>query len=116
MSAHRRRIVLTDQAKADLRDILNFTARRWGKAQRSAYRQLIRNTITTLQSSPSLGRSRDHLSVGLRSYPAGSHLLYFLVADDVLVVVRILHSRQDPSRNDLSPHGNPEGADESLEG
>lgn len=98
MSARSRRIVLADPAKSDLRDILNFTARRWGRKQRSTYRQLIRDTISTLASSPSLGRARDDLSAGLRSYPAGSHLLYYLEVGDVIVVIRILHSRQDPTR------------------
>lgn len=98
MSSRKRTVVLTDQAKADLKDILNFTAREWGREQRSAYRRLIRDATSTLASSPSLGRARDDLFAGLRSYPARSHMLYYMEAEDRLFIVRILHSRQDPSR------------------
>lgn len=115
MSAHRRRVVLADRAKSDLRDILNFTERRWGREQRSAYRRSIRDATSTLASSPSLGRPRDDLLPGMRSYPAGSHLLYYQDADDDLVVVRILHSRQDPSGEDWSLNQGPaEGANEPM--
>jgi toxin ParE1/3/4 len=98
MSARNRRVLLADQAQSDLRDILNFTGRQWGSAQRTVYRRLIDKAMRTLALSPSLGRTRDDLSTDLRSYPAGSHLLYYLETDDVLVVLRILHSRQDPTR------------------
>jgi plasmid stabilization system protein ParE len=48
-------------------------------------------------------------------YPAGSHLLYYQDADDDLVVVRILHSRQDPSGEDWSLNQGPaEGANEPM--
>jgi plasmid stabilization system protein ParE len=51
----------------------------------------------------------------MRSYPAGSHLLYYQDADDDLVVVRILHSRQDPSGEDWSLNQGPaEGANEPM--
>lgn len=105
MSARRLRVVLTDQAESDLRDILNFTARTWGREQRSAYRRLMRDATTTLASSPSLGRARDDLFAGLRSFPVRSHILYYLEADDRLVIIRILHTRQDPSREswELTP-------------
>ncbi len=97
MSARRRRAVLAERARSDLRDILNFTERRWGREQRSTYRRLIRDTASTLASSPSLGRARDDLLPGMRSYPAGSHLLYYQEAGNELMIVRILHSRQDPT-------------------
>lgn len=113
MSARKRRVLLADPAQSDLRDILNFTARRWGSAQRSKYRQLIRTTFSTLASSPFLCRARDDLSVGLRSYPAGSHLLYYLETEDTPVIVRILHSRQDPTNETWEQSPESEGTEAS---
>lgn len=113
MSAHRLRIRYARAARSDIVGILDYTEREWGEDQRSAYWRQLRSTIGTLTETPFLGRTRDDLLPGMRSYPAGSHLLYYLEAGNELVVVRILHSRQDPSREGWSLNQEPaEGADE----
>lgn len=99
MSAHRLHVVYTDDARSDLRDILLYTEQEWGKPQRTIYRRLIRDTLRTLARTPSLGRGRDELSDGLRSYPIRSHILYDWERYGVLTIARILHSRRDASRN-----------------
>jgi plasmid stabilization system protein ParE len=41
---------------------------------------------------------RDELSPGLRCHPAGSHIIYYWVVEEALIVAHILHSRQDVER------------------
>jgi len=98
MCARRRRIVYSEDARAELSDILLFTEEQWGKAQRTTYKQLIISTIGKVAQSPSLGRPRDDLSMGLRSFPIGSHVLYYWEHQGTLRVAHILHSRRDVSR------------------
>lgn len=99
MSSHRLQVIYSDDARSELADILLYTEQEWGRQQREDYTRLIRETISTLAETPSLGRSRDELSEGLRSYPAGSHILYYWVNEDVLIVAHILHGRRDAGRN-----------------
>lgn len=98
MSARRRRIVYSDDAKAELSDIFLFTEEQWGKAQRRIYKQLILSTIRRLSQSPLLGRPRDDVSVGLRSFPVGNHVLYYWEHHGLLQIAHVLHSRRDATR------------------
>lgn len=98
MSARKRRIVYSDDARTEFSNILLYTADQWGKGQRTTYKQLIRDTLRTLSQSPSLGRTRNDLADGMRSYPVGSHVLYYWERDGILTVAHILHSRRDASR------------------
>ncbi len=95
MSARRLRIILTLDARKDLSDILVYTEQQWGRQQRIAYKTLIQSTIRELSRFPMLGRTRDELSAGLRSNLAGSHVIYYWVDNQALVVAHILHSRRD---------------------
>ena len=100
MSSHRLRVVYTDDARSELADILLYTEVEWGVDQRDRYTALIRKTVTNLAATPNLGRTRDELSPGLRSYPVGSHMLYYWATDDALIVAHIFHVRRDTSRNE----------------
>lgn len=42
-----------------------------------------------------MGRARDEISPGLRSFPAGSHVIYYRVSDTELIVTRIVHGSRD---------------------
>ncbi|WP_231646369.1 type II toxin-antitoxin system RelE/ParE family toxin [Mycolicibacterium mengxianglii] len=41
----------------------------------------------------------DEVQVGYRQHAAGSHTLYYRVAGDVVVVVRVLHKCMDVDRH-----------------
>jgi toxin ParE1/3/4 len=99
MSSHRLQVVYTDDARSELADILLYTEMEWGAQQRDRYTALIRDTIAALAESPTLGRPREELSAGLRSYPVGSLMLYYWATDDTLVIAHIFHFRRDTSRN-----------------
>jgi toxin ParE1/3/4 len=93
------RVVLTTDARIDLNDILLYTEQRWGRAQRIAYRTTIRNAIATIGRNPNIEGERDGLPTGLRTYPAGRHVIYYRVRSEMVEIVRILHQRMDPVRH-----------------
>jgi len=91
--------VLSPRAKADLDDIWDYTERNWGAEQAKAYIRLIGAAIRTVAASPARGKACDHIQEGYRKYPAGSHVVFFRLADGGINVVRILHRRMDFDRH-----------------
>ena len=102
MSAPKRRLIVAPEARADLRDILRFTARRWGNQQRAAYKAKLDEGMERLRSHPFIGRARDDLVSGLRAYPVEAHVLYYEVGEREVIIVRILHGHMDATAH-LSP-------------
>jgi toxin ParE1/3/4 len=100
MSFHELRIRLTRRAETDLLDILNVSEQQWGRRQRIAYSENFERIFSVLANEPTIGRSRDELVPRLRSHPAGSHVIYYLALSDELFVIRILHGRRDPRREE----------------
>jgi len=41
------------------------------------------------------GSSRDWVSTGLRAFPYRERCFYFRIVDNKMIVVRVLHGRQD---------------------
>lgn len=57
-----------------------------------------------LLAHPAVGRPRDELAIGLRSWPtATAYLLYYFMDDAGLVVARVLHHARDVPAIDLWP-------------
>ncbi|MCW5698451.1 MAG: type II toxin-antitoxin system RelE/ParE family toxin [Rhodospirillales bacterium] len=89
------RFELSRQAVSDLNAIADYTVERWGKAQARVYVEAMQGRLTELAHQPSLGRKRDELSDGLLSFPFESHVIFYQRAPFGIMVVRILHKRQD---------------------
>ena len=51
--------------------------------------------LRLLATQPSMGRARDELSRGLRSFPFGRYVIFYEPLDDGIDVVRVLHSARD---------------------
>jgi toxin ParE1/3/4 len=100
MSSQRSELLLTTDARNDLRKILSFTKRTWGLEQAALYRQLLFERLDLLLTNPQLGRERDDIAPGARSIPVQEHLAYYEIPPNRIVVLRILHPRrQFPKRN-----------------
>lgn len=50
-------------------------------------------------TQPMMGRSRDELASGLRSFVFGRYVVFFLPIQDGLDVVRVLHASRDISEH-----------------
>ncbi|MGH2530689.1 MAG: type II toxin-antitoxin system RelE/ParE family toxin [Thermomicrobiales bacterium] len=90
-----RRLRLTQEARDDLRDLLQYTLETWGRKQRDSYRALVLRTLRDLATFPGLGRKRAELGADLRSFPVGQHVVIYWLNDEELIVTRIMHSRMD---------------------
>ena len=90
-----RRVDTSQKADVDLQQILDYTRERWGDEQRFRYSNVINRSMRHLKKFPFAGRDRSDLSPDVRSYPAGEHIIFYLVREDHLYIVRILHSSED---------------------
>lgn len=90
---------LTPAAQRDLSEIWDFTEERWDAGQAEKYIAEIRAAIERVAADPDRGRACDEIRQGYRRYGIGSHLLFFVVTDDSVDIVRVLHQRMDPTRH-----------------
>ena len=97
MSSPKRRIELSQQAKADFRDILAYTLTTWGESQLAKYRASINDALYVILHNPSAGRSS--MKPTLMVLAVGHHRIFYRTIDDTTYVVRILHERMDTARH-----------------
>ena len=64
-------------------------------AQADDFIDLIDEKFQNLSRQPGLGRRREELVAGLRSFPVGRYVIFYLQVQDCLRIVRILHGARD---------------------
>jgi len=90
---------LTPDAQSDLIDIRRFTLNRWGEAQSEKYLSELRQTLRLLAETPSLGKPRPDVAVDVLSFPHVSHVIYYVLHAQQLVVFGVLHKRMVPTNH-----------------
>lgn len=95
-----RRYRLADPAIADLIELYTYLHERSPIAA-ERFTESIERKIADLASSRHPGVARDHLRPGLRAFPYRRRCIYFRIIEDCMVVLRIVHGRQDITANDF---------------
>ncbi len=90
-----KRLLLTPAASDDLSDIWDYGAEIWGADRADKYTESIWNACNNLATGSRLGRPCE-VSPEFKKYLCGSHVIFFLLDEAALTVVRILHQKQDP--------------------
>ncbi len=90
--AHR----LSVQAERDLDDIAYDLARETGSP---AIAERLINSIAArfslLAEHPKVGRARDDLLAGARSFPVGNYMIVYVTEGEDVQILRILHGRRN---------------------
>ena len=89
------RIKLRPLAKADLDNIYEHTVGRWGKTQAIEYLRVLKNDVERVAINPEVGKRCDEVRAGFRWIVSGQHRVFYLSDEEVVDVVRILHTRMD---------------------
>ncbi len=89
------RYKLAPPANNDLREIAHYTKEKWGADQAKKYLKELRKALGTLAQTPKMGRLREELAPGLRSFNAGDYIVFYKESKTGINVVRILHSKRD---------------------
>lgn len=88
------KIRLSGQAKADLAEIRRYIADNNPRAAAEVIRALRDTLRNTISRFPLAGKSCDDLAPGLRCFPVGNYILFYLVGASV-DVVRVLHGARE---------------------
>jgi toxin ParE1/3/4 len=89
---------LSPAAQADLRDIRIYTKTTWGEAQARKYLSELRSGLEKLADTPLMGKTREEIAQGLRSFPLARHIAFYRESSDGIEVVRVLHASMDVER------------------
>jgi toxin ParE1/3/4 len=93
------RYELTALARSDLVALADYTVATWSAAQVRTYLDALGERLGLLAERPTLGRERSELGPNVRSFLVESHIVYYVTSPSGIVVLRILHKRQDAFRN-----------------
>lgn len=92
------RLILTDEAKQDLLGIRKYTQAKWGSLQTKTYLGELRNTLKRLQEQPLIGTDQSaDLGPGVFGFPYVSHMIYYRLRENDLIVLAVLHQSMVPS-------------------
>ena len=93
--------VLSVRAKCDLRKAKTESLKIWNVEQTNIYLANIESRLMWLAENPQLGKPRDEVREGLRSFPEGRHVIFYRIGTDTIEVVGIPHQRQELNRHFL---------------
>jgi toxin ParE1/3/4 len=85
------RLILSEDAESDLREISRYTRDRWGPERARSYVWGLRDKLTLLCAHPQLGPVADEVRPGLRRCSYLNHNAFYRAGDDYVRIIRILH-------------------------
>jgi toxin ParE1/3/4 len=86
---------LRQLARADLEAIWIYTVEQWGVEQAERYLHGVFDCFEELAANPRLGRDRDDVKAGYRSFPQGRHVVFYLIASEGIEVIGVVHQSAD---------------------
>ena len=89
----------TRQADQDIIDIYFYGCRQFGVEQAERYHEGLAAILDLIAHNPYMARERPEFTPPVRLYPYRSHLIVYRLDDAGVLVVRILHGRQDWGRH-----------------
>ena len=90
--AHR----VAPQAEVDLDNIWYYIATESGSIDLAdRWMDSLTGRFLLLTRHPHIGRSRDELGAGMRSFPVGEYIIVYCVEDSDVLILRVVHGRRD---------------------
>ncbi len=87
---------LTPAADQDIVDIWRYTSETSGIAKANNYLGQIEKCVINLVDQPGLGKKRDEIREGYRSFHTGHHIIFYRQnLKKQIEVIRVLHERMD---------------------
>lgn len=87
---------LSKRAQADLDRIWDYVAEESGSAD-IAERLIdsVTERLLLLAAHPQIGRARDDLGRGRRTYPVGNYVILYRIKGADVLILRVAHSKRD---------------------
>lgn len=90
-------LLLTQRSLADLRGIEKYSVGEWGRKVADKYLDDLETALEQIQQAPAILRREPEFSTGLYFYRVRKHILVCNLADDIVVVLTVLHTSMDLS-------------------
>ena len=88
------RVIRRPLAQTDILEIWEFIADN-SVAAADRWVDHLDDQFRLLATQPMMGRAREELSPGVRSFPIGRYVVFYVPIDDGIDVVRVLHGARD---------------------
>lgn len=92
------RLELSRRAQADLDDIRDFSAERFGATRAIACLDTVEEAFRRIVEFPEIGPAHGESDGVVRSYPTEEHRIYYEYDAGRVFVLRVLHKRMDAVR------------------
>ncbi|MDA1314117.1 MAG: type II toxin-antitoxin system RelE/ParE family toxin [Acidobacteria bacterium] len=88
------RLRISKQARAELLEITIHIARD-SLASARRFDSFLREKFRRLARTPGIGRSRDELSPGCRSFPVGRYIILYRHQRGIVEILNVIHGARD---------------------
>lgn len=93
------KLKVTRDAERDLQAIGQFTLSQFGLQQWAAYEDGLKKSFANLTTNPRIGTDFSFVKKYTRRLIFQSHVIYYALKEDHILILRILSARQDPGRH-----------------
>lgn len=93
------RYVFSKEAESDLKDIYRYGFLNHGERQADRYQKSLKEKSQFLADNPFLCRERDEFKPPVRIHHHKKHPIVYVITDDAILIVRILHDRMDTKQH-----------------
>ena len=90
---------LSYQAQLQLKEIKDYTLKKWGNKQAKKYILGLKETNLLLSKNPHIGLHRPELSSHVFSFPYKRHVLYYKFNDTQLFILAFVHQNMLPKKH-----------------
>lgn len=87
--------LLSRDVESDLQEIYAYSEEVWGPRQARLYLDGLFEVFENIGRNSSMGRPRRELADDLRSFPHGSHVVFFFPWQGEVAIARVLHGSMD---------------------
>ena len=96
-----RQLKLSKLAQQHLKSIKEYTIRNYSIDQWERYKQSLLNGLDLISYNPDIGKRCESIVIEGRYFPIGSHVVYYMIKDEGIIVVAVLGKAQIPDEHIL---------------
>lgn len=92
------KLQINKRAVDDLSAIFAYGLEHFGQQQAQSYVSQFQSHFALLLANPLMGQDVSHIRTQTRRSLCNEHGIYYRVTQNTVVVMRVLHGRQDPTQ------------------
>ena len=94
-------LVKSPRARSDLAEIWEYISED-SDVRADAFIDAIDKKFRALAERPMMGRAREELASGLRSFPVGRYVIFYRPLEAGIEIIRVLHGARDLDSDELT--------------